>query len=303
MRPADWLAPCLSPGPVDPQSNHVIVARHPRPAAGRVALRTARLACVAFAATFAACKGDAAATARAAQASTAVDPLAPTEIVIARPTEAYHADAAVTGAAITGTVTAPVSLTAGPPIATGRDSAICGPTVPDESVVRQGTGLGGAIVWLDDIRRGRPLPLERRLELESDKCRLTPRVQAGVVGSAVNVLGHDDFRQHLRFLAGGEREPRAAVLLGEDEQVIPTERPFTAPGLVVVRDADHAWPTAYLAVFDHPYFAVSAPNGTFRIDGVPPGKYRVKIWHERAKTAEQVVDVGAGGATVTVELK
>ena len=279
------------------------IARLPRPAAGSAALRATRLACVAFAATLAACKGDAPATARAAQASTAADPLAPAEIVIARPSAPYHADLAATGAAITGTVTAPPSLTAGPPIATGRDSTICGAAVIDESVVRQDSGLGGAIVWLDDIRRGRPLPLERRLELESDKCRLTPRVQAGVVGSAVNVLGHDDFRQHLRFLAGGEREPRAAVLLGEDEQVIPTERPFTAPGLVVVRDADHAWPAAYLAVFDHPYFAVTTPNGAFRIESVPSGRYRLKVWHERTNLAEQVVEVGASGATVNVYLK
>ena len=229
--------------------------------------------------------------------------MAPAEIVIARPTARYQSDPAVSGAAITGTITAPASLTAGSPIATGRDSTMCGPSVADESVVRQGNGLGGVVVWLDDIRRGRPLPLERRLELESDKCRLMPRVQAGVVGSAVNVIAHDDFRQHLRFLAGGEHEPRATVLLGEYEQVIPTERPFAEPGLVLVRDADHAWPTAYLAVFDHPYFAVTAPNGTFRIDGVPPGRYRLKVWHERAKVVEQTVDVGAGGATVNLELR
>ena len=60
------------------------------------------------------------------------------------------------------------------------------------------------MVWLDDVRRGKPLPLERRLELEVDHCRLAPRVQGAVVGSAVNVIGHDAFRQHLRFLAGGE---------------------------------------------------------------------------------------------------
>jgi hypothetical protein len=134
------------------------------------------------------------------------------------------------------------------------------------------------------------------LELESDHCRLTPRVQAGVVSSAVNVIGHDDFRQHLRFLAGGEREPRAAVLLGQDEQVIPTELPFKAPGMVVVRDVDHDWPTAYLAVFDHPYFAVTAPNGTFSIDSVPPGSYTLVAWHERTGRAEQKIVVTAGGA-------
>jgi hypothetical protein len=281
----------------------VIVARLPRPIANRAAGTALRLASFTLAALVA-CKGDApAATTRATQAATAPDPMALTEIVIARPAAPYQADAAVSGAAISGTVTAPPSLTAGAAIATGRDSARGGPTVADESVVRQGTGLGGAVVWRDDIRRGRPLPLERGLELESDKCRLTPRVQAAVVRSAVNVIAHDDFRQHLRFLAAGEREPRATVLLGEEEQVIPTERPFTEPGLVVVRDADHPWPTAYLAVFDHPYFAVTAPNGTFRIDGVPPGRYRLKVWHERTKPAEQSVEVGAGGASVTVEVK
>ena len=277
----------------------MIAARPPRSAASRIARRALRLALAALGVTIA-CKGDApAAQARARESSITGDPAAPAEIVIARPSSRYQADAAITGAAITGTVTAPASLTAGAPIATGRDSAVCGPAVEDSSVVRQGDGLGGAIVWLDDIRRGRPLPIERRLELESIKCRLTPRVQAGVVGSTVNVLGHDDFRQHLRFLAGGEREPRAAVLLGQYEQVIPTERPFAAPGLVVVRDRDHAWPTAYLAVFDHPYFAVTAPNGTFRIDGVPPGRYTLKVWHERTMPAQQQVDVTATGAATT----
>ena len=276
--------------------------------ASRSTSRTATLAIVLATALLssAGCQGtDApAATTRGQRASdtTRHEPEAPTEVVIARPSAPYRAEPSAAGAAIAGTVTSTGTFASNPPVATGADSAVCGPSIPDESVVRQGSGLGGAVVWLDDVRQGRPLPLERRLELESDKCRLTPRVQAGVVGSAVNVLGHDPFRQHLRFLAGGESEARAAVLLGRDEQVIPTEKPFTAPGLVVVRDKDHPWPTAYIAVFDHPYFAVTAPNGSFRIDGVPPGRYRLKVWHERTKLAEQPVDVGAGGATVNLNV-
>jgi uncharacterized Zn-binding protein involved in type VI secretion len=260
---------------------------------------------IGIAVALAACKdGDApAATAGAQPTGQRGDSMPVLEVVIARPSARYQPDPAATGAAITGTVTAPASIVAGSPIATGRDSVVCGPAVPDESVVREGNGLGGAVVWLDDIRRGRPLPVERRLELESDKCRLTPRVQGAVVGSAVNVIGHDPFRQHLRFLAAGDSTPRATVLLGQYEQVIPTERPFAAPGLVVVRDSDHSWPTAYLAVFDHPYFAITAPNGTFRIDGVPAGRYRVKAWHERGKVVEQTVEVGAGGAAVNLEVR
>ena len=228
----------------------------------------------------------------------------PGEIVIARPSRPYAEEAVSNGGSITGVVTVATPLKPAPPASTGRDSAQCGPSIPDESVVQQGNSLGGVVVWLDDVRRGKPVPLERRLELESDRCRLTPRVQAGVVTGAVNVISHDDFRQHLRFLTAGESAPRAAVLLGHDEQVIPTELPFKAPGMVVVRDVDHPWPTAYLAVFDHPYFAVTAPNGTFTIDGVPPGKHTLMAWHERTARSEQTVDVSAASAaTVSVVLR
>jgi hypothetical protein len=290
----------------------VIVELLPRSATRQTVRGASRLGSAALAVTLvvalAACaNGDAPAApahAHTTDTSRLADVVPPTEVVIARPSSRYQVDPAAAGASITGTVTAPSSITAGSPVTTGRDSAMCGPSVADESVVRQGNGLGGAVVWLDDIRRGRSLPLERRLELESDKCRLTPRVQGAVVGSAVNVIGHGAFRQHLRFLAGGEREPRASVLLGDDEQVIPTERPFTVPGLVVVKDADHPWVASYLAVFDHPYFAITAPDGTFKIDGVPPGHYTLRVWHERTMPAQQPVDVSASGtATATITLR
>jgi hypothetical protein len=281
----------------------VIIARRSDPDAWR---RRARLALAAAGVLTLAggCRGsDAPAATTEAAASTPRDgPPMPTEVVIGRPTARYQPDPAATGSAITGTVTTAAPLSAEAPASTGDAGAVCGPTMPDGSVVQQGNGIGGAVVWLDDIRRGRPLPLERRVELESDKCQLVPRVQAAVVGGAVNVLGHDDFRQHLHFLAAGDTGPRAVVLLGRDEQVIPTERPLTAPGLVVVRDADHPWPTAYLAVFDHPYFAVTAPNGTFKIDGVPAGRYRMKVWHERTRLVERPIDVSESGATVSVTL-
>jgi hypothetical protein len=281
----------------------VIAVRPPRPAAHLAVRGTLRIAALAALVSLAACHDSDAPAATPGAQSASSDGGAAGEVVIAKPSGRYQTDSGTAAGSITGTVTTSVPLAIGAPVSTGRDAAACGPSIPDESVVQQGNGLGGAVVWLEDIRRGKPIPLERRLELESDRCRLMPRVQAAVVGSAVNVLGHDDFRQHLRFIAGGERAPRAAVLLGRDEQVIPTERPFTAPGLVVVRDADHAWPTAYVAVFDHPYFAVTAPNGTFTIDHVPAGRYRMKVWHERTKLTEQTVEVLAGGATVIVRLE
>jgi len=310
----DWLAPC--PFRFDDQPiSALVIAGRPQTsttfltlALRRAIARHVSIAALATIALSAGCGATDAppATARAESPNAAgrIDgPTPPREVVIAAPSARYVVDSVTTGGSVTGTITAP-ALQPADPVSTGRDSATCGAAIPDESVIRQGSGLGGAVVWLDDIRRGKGLPLERRLELEVDRCRLVPRVQGAVVGSAVNVLAHVAFRQHLHFLAGGEEGPRASVLLGLDEQVIPTNLPFAKPGLVVVKDADHSWPTAYLAVFDHPYFAVTAPNGSFTIDGVPAGHYTLKVWHERAKMVQQPVDVSAGAtSTATITLQ
>jgi hypothetical protein len=295
-----WLAPCPFTGATQtPPIDLVTVARHSRPAA----LRFAAGLLLALGCRESAKPGDAAVAPPPPGDTSERAIVPPAEVVIPRPSKGYVVAPVAAPGTISGTVTIGTPLEPRPPVPTGPDSAVCGAAIPDESVVRQGNAVGGVVVWLEGIRTGKPLPSERRLELESLKCRLTPRVQAGVVGSAVNVIGHDDFRQHLRFLAGGERQPRAGVLRGRDDQVIPTELPFTAPGLVLVRDTDHQWPRAYIAVFDHPYFAVTAPNGTFTIDGVPPGKYTVMAWHERTARAEQGVEVTAGGtASVAIGL-
>ena len=249
------------------------------------------------------CKGDATGGApRRADASAPVGATveSPGEVIIAPATAKYTVTTVAAPGSISGTVSFKSALEATPPISTNADSSTCGATVVDESAIAAG-GASGVVVWLEGVRSGKPVGLERRLELESMNCKLTPRMQAAVTGSAVNIIGHDQFRQHLRFVAGGETAQRATILLGGGEQVIPTELPFKAPGMVAVRDSGHAWTHAWLAVFDHPYYALTGANGAFTIDGVPPGKYTLKAWHERSAVASQSVDVGANGA-VKVDL-
>ena len=246
----------------------------------------------------AACTGDSAAGTprRAAKSAGASTTESSGDVVIRAESTPYTVSAVAATGSVSGTVTLKNALDPLPAATTGKDSALCGPSMPDESLLERSGAVAGVVVWLEGVRTGKPPGLERRVELESDRCRLTPRVQAAVVGSAVNVIGHDNLLQRLAFQVAGEAAPRATIQLGGGEQVIPTELPFRKSGMVAVRDTEHVWSRAYLAVFDHPYFAVTSLAGTFTIDSVPPGKYTMHAWHERTGVTTQSVDVAASGA-------
>ena len=51
----------------------------------------------------------------------------------------------------------------------------------------------------------------------------------------------------------------------------------------------HGWMAAYAGVLDHPYFAVTAPGGTFEIKQLPPGTYTIEAWHETLGTQTRQV--------------
>jgi len=59
----------------------------------------------------------------------------------------------------------------------------------------------------------------------------------------------------------------------------------------------HAEMSAFVAVFDNPYFTVTLKDGNFEIDNIPPGNYTLKTWHERFESVTQEVRVETGKIT------
>ena len=48
---------------------------------------------------------------------------------------------------------------------------------------------------------------------------------------------------------------------------------------------------AWIAVFDHPFFAVSTNGGKFEIPTIPAGPQTIVAWHERFGEIEQTVTI------------
>src|SRR5215208_6499424 len=126
----------------------------------------------------AACARDDTASAHTRNGSRALgDGVAPRPSVISPAAQPYGVVAVAGGGAIAGTVDLDGPAPAPEVIRPSVDQGVCGNSILAKNVALSGTRVGGAVVWLVDIRSGKGFPLERRFELTNDGCALDPFVQ------------------------------------------------------------------------------------------------------------------------------
>jgi hypothetical protein len=139
---------------------------------------------------------------------------------------------------------------------------------PDRSVV-------GGVILVAGVSRGKPGALD--VVLEGRRCAFTPPVTATMVGARARVRNADPVLHSARGLQGTTTVFHVAIP-GKEQEVDITRR-LTRPGVIrVVADA-RPHMTAWMVVHDSPYLAVTDGRGAFRIEQIPPGSYRVTMWH------------------------
>lgn len=227
---------------------------------------------------------------------------------VARPGAPYRVVTVLNGGTVRGRVTGAGDPPRDTVARATRDSAVCGAEIADGAAAVVDGKVGEAVVWLAGVRAGKALPAERRYELRHERCRFVPRVQAVLAGGTVNVHSLDRAVHETRFLrmAGGSDSSSllASAHTNDEAQVVPVDRLLREPGLYEARCAVHPWSRGWLFAFDHPYYATTAADGSFTIDDVPPGRYTLVVWHERAGIERRDVTVDAGGeVTEEVEVK
>jgi plastocyanin len=70
---------------------------------------------------------------------------------------------------------------------------------------------------------------------------------------------------------------------------------FDKPGRVDVFCSIHTSMNCIVLVLENPYFAATDGNGNYTIPNVPPGRYKLKAWHERLPAAEREIIVPTNG--------
>jgi hypothetical protein len=175
-------------------------------------------------------------------------------------------------------------------------------TIPNEAlIVDQGSrGIASVVVSLEGVTKGKPFPEDYTLILENRACRFFHRASAATVGSTLEIKNTDPIlhNTHIR------RETRFGPTMINVSQPVGTKailKPLKVPGVFDTRCDAHPFMVGSLHVFDHPYFSVTDETGLFEITKVPPGTYRIRVWHESLGARERTIKVVSGGS-LTVDL-
>jgi plastocyanin len=181
-------------------------------------------------------------------------------------------------------------------VAVTRDARVCGDSASVTETDVNGFSLANVLVWVDGVKSGKAHPGARRETLTIENCRFVPRLMAVSAGTTINILSRDRVAHTSRFYRESAGAPVDVIPTVDAGQVVPSEKIASQPGIVEARQVQHPWARAYIAVFDHPYYAVTNERGEFKIDSLPAGTYTVKVWHERMDAPlEQRVVVAPGG--------
>ena len=176
-------------------------------------------------------------------------------------------------------------------------------------VADSGGGLANAFVYIKSglTEKSFPTPGDAPL-LDQVGCEYTPYVVGVQVNQKLKIKNSDPTLHNVHATP----KPGSAnkeFNFAQPVKDMVSEKAFPAPEVLVRFKCDvHPWMFAYVGVVEHPFFAVTGKDGTFKISGVPNGKYTIEAYHVKTHMAnpgatQEVTVTGDAKADFTIELK
>jgi len=202
-----------------------------------------------------------------------------------------------------GTVSGTISANpAGKPakIRITKDAWVCGkkePLVKEGLRVSKSGGLANAVVEI--IGAGKSIP--EKVQVVQENCRFVPHVVVIPSASSVVVNNRDGIMHNFHSFAFKNDTVNFAQPGDMKTKTVKGEN-FQFPEVVQIKCDIHEWMLFWALVTESAYVAVTDANGNFSIPGVPPGNYRVKIWHETLGEKDQDIKVKGGTTAFNFEM-
>jgi hypothetical protein len=131
------------------------------------------------------------------------------------------------------------------------------------------------------------------VKLDQNGCHYVPHVM-GIQTNQKFVVTNSDATSHNVNVQGKSNASWNNV---QSPNAPPIEQKFARQEVIIpIKCNQHPWMKSYIGVLSHPFFAISAADGTFTIKGLPPGKYTLVAWHERFGEKTLEINLAAKGS-------
>lgn len=180
------------------------------------------------------------------------------------------------------------------PISMDAD-AVCaakhsGPVYPEIVVANDNGTLRNVFVYVKTGLEGKTFAVpDQPVVLDQDGCQYKPHTLGIQAGQSLKVVTSDKTTHNIHPMPAVNREWNVSQPPGAD----PIIKSFSRPEAnIPVKCNQHPWMRANIHVTSNPFYAVSGPDGAFKIEGLPPGDYELEAMHEQYGAQTMKVTVG-----------
>ena len=161
-------------------------------------------------------------------------------------------------------------------------------------------GLKDVVVVVEDVKQGKPFrfmgpnitmkdcEFSPFMSVVRDRDNMTFQNKDGVIHDIQTYAIEDNKRGDKIF----DRAALPDTTLSQEIHMPKGQR------IVWTQCGKHSFMQTWSYTVDNPYYAITADDGTFSIQGLPPGRYRVTAWHPFMKLREQTIDVAPNSRVV-----
>ncbi len=138
-----------------------------------------------------------------------------------------------------------------------------------------------------------PTPSEP-VTFDQKGCEFAPRVFGIMAGQPFALANSDKLMHNVKSPEFNQAFPFGS------KRVMKLNEPAV---MATIKCDVHPWMRSYAGVMEHPYFAVTGPDGAFAIKGLVEGEYTLEAWHEKLGTQQAKAKASATPEATEITFK